>query len=216
MEKPSSIFNKDARSPLWMGVLAAGLALAFSSCFDMEVRIRFTDLTQGTVEADYTVDARVAGMTRADGSPVVPLPTERQGWETYVSQVPGAGLSSFRKTSGPDGVRVEVGLTFSNPRALESLFTVTGQKLVLLLQGNSWILTQSFQKWDLPAPTPEALDIARAVLGDKKVRLEVRPPRPVVSVSAGELQDERRTAILVRTWDDLIRPQASEEWRIVW
>ncbi|MBN1243949.1 MAG: hypothetical protein JXA15_14700 [Spirochaetales bacterium] len=105
--------------------LALLSALLLSSCLDLSAALEIRPDGSGRMELDYSMPS-VLGNLDADGDTrrYLPLPAERQGFETLVADLDGLRLESWERTvlepttAGVERFRIRAAVSFDAPASL--------------------------------------------------------------------------------------------------
>jgi hypothetical protein len=154
-------------------------AVLFGSCAGADAAIVIRRDGSGTIALEYRVARALESLGKLDGNERwLPVPVGQADFERTVARVPGLSLNSFSSKQTERDNICQVKLNFANLEALASFLDASGQRVLLVRDGDRTALTLSFGGYRA-VPDPELIALSSAITEGYGLGLRFSLPAPV-------------------------------------
>ena len=194
-------------------ILSAG-SLILTSCLDIETEIRIDRNGRVDTVLTYILDSTVADFGRSFGSDEEwPLPLSEKDFQQRMLLTQGSEIRGYRIRKGQDGAEVvEISI---RSESIEALAEYLGMGIEYTGNRSSGSLDFKLPDAGDYASSSEATrDIIDSLIGDSRIRFEVRPPSRPIDSGFGSI--EGRFAVLEVSLSEILYGEYADNWTISW
>jgi hypothetical protein len=162
-----------------------------AGCLSVKSAITLTENGSGKLRLTYTVSKMMANVGKSDeDSRFIPLPVNREDFESKVNAVKGLSLTSYKQGEDTENIIVEAEVAFDQVEKLSVLYGRSlGEGLSLKNEGGKRVFSQFIYEGLSGEPDPESLSLIETMFKGYELSFSLVAPSRILSSNLGSVQN---------------------------
>jgi hypothetical protein len=196
-------------------LVAAG---ALVSCLSVDTAFSINENGGGQLVFQYRISQMFKNLDKTEGDAELknaPLPLTEADVRRALAKNPGVSVVSVRQWEDDTDVYVKGEITFKTVAALNQSDLFADMPVSLVKENGQTVFTQMITDKREPLDQ-ETLDAYQGLMEGYTITITVKPPRPILTASRGQLSADKRILTYTISLADFMRLTERTELRISW